>query len=333
MKLNYVGNSGLRVSELCLGTMTWGFSTDRAEAKKIFATALDGGVTFIDTADGYSTGESESILGEMLGAQRNDLVIATKFTNAMGPRPNDSGGSRIHIMQAVEDSLRRLKTDRIDLYYIHHTDDNTPLEETLRAMDDLVRQGKVLYLGVSNFEAWRLTEASWISSVNGYSPMVCYQGNYSVVVRDLEEDVLRVCQQKGVGLIPFGALAHGFLSGKYKPGERKVEGSRSAAGWVFLEGMFSENADEILQTVLDIAGSRGVSPADVALSWVSSRQNVASTLVGPRTAEQMKASLHFTEFSLSDAEVETLDKVSAPRLRYPRNMEIGQQARRDAALR
>lgn len=333
MKLNYVGNSGLRVSEMCLGTMTWGFSTDSEEAAKIFAAALDGGISFVDTADAYSGGKSEAMLGDIMGSHRDEIVLATKFTNAMGPHPNDSGGSRIHIMRAVEDSLRRLKTDHIDLYYIHHTDDNTPLEETVRALEDLVRQGKVLYLGVSNFEAWRLTETTWLSTVNGYSPFICYQGNYSLVVRDLEEEVLTVCSRKGIGLVPFGALAHGFLTGKYKPGERSVEGSRSASNWVFLDNMFAENADDILAKLLDVAEANNVTPADVAIQWVRARSGVSSVLVGPRTADQMKQSLRSLEFELSEDDSRALTAISAPKPRYPRNMEAGQQARRDAALK
>lgn len=333
MKLNYVGNSGLRVSQMCLGTMTWGFSTDHAEAKKIFASALDGGISFVDTANAYSGGKSEEILGEIIGSHRDEIVLATKFTNAMGPHPNDSGGSRIHIVRAVEESLKRLKTDRIDLYYVHHTDNNTPLEETVRALEDLVRQGKVLYLGVSNFEAWRLTETTWLSSVNGYSPFICYQGNYSLVVRDLEEEVLTVCSRKGIGLVPFGALAHGFLTGKYKPGERSVEGSRSASNWVFLDNMFAGNADEILAKLLEIAEANGVAPADVAIQWVRGRGGVSSVLVGPRTADQMKQSLRALEFELSEEDNHVLTEISEPTPRYPRNMEAGQQARRDSALK
>ncbi len=333
MEFNYLGKSGLRVSEICLGTMTWGYSTDKDEANKIFNLALENGVNFIDTADGYTTGASETILGDLLKDNRKDLVIATKFCNPMGSRVNDSGCSRIHIMKAVEDSLRRLKTDYIDLYYIHHTDNFTPPEETLRAMDDLVRQGKILYTACSNFEAWRLCDSLWISEVNKYSPFICYQGNYSLVVRDMEEDVIPLSKRKGIGLVAFGALAHGFLSGKYAPGQRRIEGTRSDSQWVFLDNMFSEKADDILQTLLDISEQTGNSPADIALQWVMRRPVVDSVLVGPRNSEQMQKNLQAIKCSIPDDAFDSLTNISAIKLRYPQNMEAGQQARRDSALK
>ena len=187
MEYRRLGNSGLKISELCLGTMTFGHGTDAAEAERIVHAALDAGVTFFDTADGYSDGLSETMLGNALGSRRREAVIATKVFNPMGHGPNDSGMSRVHIMHAVEDSLRRLKTDHIDLYYIHHVDIQTPLEEMLRAFDDLVRQGKIRYPACSNYEAWRLMEALWISETKGLARFAAYQPQYSLVVRDFEE--------------------------------------------------------------------------------------------------------------------------------------------------
>jgi aryl-alcohol dehydrogenase-like predicted oxidoreductase len=191
MEYRRLGRSGLKVSEICLGTMTFGHGTNTAEAERMVSTALDAGAMFFDTADGYSDGESEVMLGRALGARRRDAVIATKVFNALGPGPNDSGMSRSHIMNAVEDSLRRLGTDYIDLYYIHHVDVQTPLEEMLRAFDDLVRQGKIRYTGCSNYEAWRLMEALWISDSKGLARFEAYQPQYSLVVRDIEEELCR----------------------------------------------------------------------------------------------------------------------------------------------
>ena len=201
MDYRRLGRSGLKVSEICLGTMTFGNGADEAEAARMVHAALDGGVNFFDTANSYVGGVSESMLGKALKARRHDAVIATKVFNPMGGRPNDSGMSRLHIKQAVEDSLKRLQTDYIDLYYIHHVDVQTPLEEMLRAFDDLVREGKVLYTGCSNYEAWRLMEALWLSESRGWVRFDAYQPQYSLVVRDIDEELVPACQAKGLGVV------------------------------------------------------------------------------------------------------------------------------------
>ena len=206
MEYRRLGRTGLKVSEICLGTMTFGHGTDIPEADRIVGTSMDAGVTFFDTADGYSDGVSETMLGQALGARRREAVIATKVFAPMGPGPNDSGMSRVHIMSAVEDSLRRLGTDYIDLYYIHHVDIQTPLEEMLRAFDDLVRQGKVRYTACSNYEAWRLMEALWISDSKGLARFSAYQPQYSLVVRDIEEELVPACALKGLGMVVWSPL-------------------------------------------------------------------------------------------------------------------------------
>ncbi len=211
MDYRRMGCSGLKVSEICLGTMTFGHGTDEAEADRILGAALDSDVNFIDTANSYNGGEAEIILGKILGKRRADLVLASKFFNPMGPGPNDSGMSRAHIMRAIDDSLRRLGTDYLDLYYIHHVDHETPLEEMLRALDDLVRQGKVRYAACSNYEAWRLMEALWISDSNKLARFECYQPQYSLVVRDIEQELVPVCALKGLGIVVWSPLAGGFL--------------------------------------------------------------------------------------------------------------------------
>lgn len=188
-------------------------------------TALEAGVNFFDTADSYGGGASEELLGKALDGRRRDAVVATKFFNPMGPGPNDSGMSRVRIMHAIEDSLARLKMDYVDLYYIHHVDVQTPLEEMLRALDDLVRQGKVRYIACSNFEAWRLMEALWTSDSRGLARFECYQPQYSMVVRDIEQELVPLCRAKGLGAVAWSPLAGGFLTGKYQPGERQLSGS------------------------------------------------------------------------------------------------------------
>ena len=223
MEYRQLGRSGLKVSEVCLGTMTFGHGTDKGEAKRMVDQAIDAGINFFDTANSYADAQSEVFLGKALKGKRKDVVVATKFYNPMGPGPNDSGMSRYHIMNTIEDSLKRLDTDHVDLFYIHHVDQQTPLEEMLRALDDLVRQGKVRYIACSNFEAWRLMEALWTSDSNGLERFVAYQPQYSLLVRDIEIDLVPACKFKDVGLVTWSPLGGGFLSGKYKPGEMAKE--------------------------------------------------------------------------------------------------------------
>jgi aryl-alcohol dehydrogenase-like predicted oxidoreductase len=333
MDYRRLGSSGLKVSEICLGTMTFGHGTDTAEAERIVQTSLDAGVTFFDTADGYSDGASETMLGRALGARRREAVIATKVFNAMGPGPNDSGMSRVHIMNAVEDSLRRLGTDYIDLYYIHHVDIQTPLEEMLRAFDDLVRHGKVRYTACSNYEAWRLMEAVWLSDSKGLARFAAYQPQYSLVVRDIEEELVPACALKGLGMVVWSPLAGGYLSGKYQPGEQSVAGSRSSENWAFPTRFFHPNHQTILAELLAVARDLGRSPAQVAVRWVLEQPMVASAIVGARTARQLADTLAAAGWRLPDEARERLEKVSALPHRYPRAMEEAMAQRRDQAVR
>ncbi len=210
MEYRRLGRAGLKVSELCLGTMTFGKGTDQAEAARIVGAALDAGVNFIDTANSYNDGVSETMLGEILQGRRDRVVLASKVFNPMGSGPNDSGMSRAHIMRAVEDSLRRLRTDYLDIYYIHHVDVQTPLEEMLRAFEDLITAGKIRYSGCSNYEAWRLMEAVWLSDSHGWSRFACYQPQYSLVVRDIEEEIIPACDLKGLGVVVWSPLGGGL---------------------------------------------------------------------------------------------------------------------------
>ncbi|HXF61921.1 MAG TPA: aldo/keto reductase, partial [Caldilineaceae bacterium] len=291
MEYRRMGRSGLKVSEICLGTMTFGHGTDQAEAKRIVDLAWEAGVNFFDTANSYSNGQSEIMLGEALKGRRQDAIIATKVFNPMGPSPNDSGMSRVHILRAIEDSLKRLQTDYVDMYYIHHVDIQTPLEEMLRAFDDLVHQGKVRYIACSNYEAWRLMEALWISDSKNLARFECYQPQYSLVVRDIEEELIPVCQLKGLGVVVWSPLAGGFLSGKYRPGEHKVAGSRSAEGWAYPERYFAANADETLAVLLEVAKELNRSPAQIAIRWVLEQPAITSAIIGARTVAQARDNL------------------------------------------
>lgn len=332
MQYRNMGRTGLKVSEVCLGTMTFGHGTDERASEKIVDLAFNTGVNFFDTANTYGDGASEVLLGNALKGRRRDAVVATKVFNPFGPGPNDSGMSRVHIMNAAEDSLRRLQTDYLDLYYIHHVDTQTPLEEMLRALDDLVRQGKVRYTACSNYEAWRLMEALWISDSEGWARFDCYQPQYSLVVRDIEEELIPVCELKGLGVVVWSPLGGGFLSGKYRPGQRSVTGSRSEEGWAYPERYFANCADDSLAALLDMAESTGRSPAQVALRWVLEQPSITSVIIGARTVEQARDNIMAGSFRLECEHVQRLNAVSALPPRYPRAMEQDMHERRNDAV-
>jgi len=328
-----MGRSGLKVSEVCLGTMTFGHGTDEAEAKRMVDLSFDAGVNFFDTANSYAEGQSEILLGKALKGRRRDAVVATKFFNPMGSGPNDSGMSRVHIMQAIEDSLERLQMDYVDLYYIHHVDSQTPLEEMLRALDDLVHQGKVRYIACSNYQAWRLSEALWLSDTANLSRFECYQPQYSLVVRDIEQELVPLCQFKGLGVVVWSPLSGGFLSGKYKPGERMVQGTRSEEAWAYPQRSFAANADETLTTLLEVADDLGRSPAQVALRWVLEQPAITSVIVGARTTDQLQDNLGCADFRLEGEVLSRLNEVSHLPDRYPEAMEKNMHERRDSAVK
>jgi aryl-alcohol dehydrogenase-like predicted oxidoreductase len=332
MEYRNLGRAGLKVSEICLGTMTFGNGADQDGATKMVNTAIDAGLTFFDTANSYVGGTSETMLGVALKGKRQDAIIASKFFNPMGGRPNDSGNSRLHIKQQIEGSLKRLQTDYIDVYYIHHVDHSTPLEEVLRALDDLVRDGKILYTACSNFEAWRLMEALWISDTRGWERFACYQPQYNLVVRDIDEEIVPAIQLKGLGCVAWSPLASGYLAGKYTPGSLKVQGTRSVEGWGFQSKFFAPNHSEILQAVFDVARELGKSPAQVALRWVMDQPFMTSAIVGARNAEQLGETLKAGGWRLPADALARLDKVSARPTRYPRAFEDPMPERRSAAL-
>ena len=332
--MNYrrLGRTGLKVSEICLGTMTFGHGTNEAEATRIVDLAFDAGINFFDTANSYADSESEMILGKALQGRRRNAVVATKFFNPMGPDVNDSGMSRFHMMQAVEDSLRRLQVDYIDIYYIHHVDTQTPLDETLRALDDLVRQGKVRYTACSNYEAWRLLEAVWLSDHKGWERFAAYQPQYSLVVRDIEQEIIPVCELKGIGVVVWSPLGGGFLTGKYTPGQRTVPGTRSEEGWAYPDRYFAANADEILDVLLEVAKELGRSPAQVATRWVLEQPAITSAIVGARTLVQARDNFGAAGWTLPADALGRLNDVSHLPDRYPKAMEANMHERRNSAV-
>lgn len=333
MQYRRMGRSGLKVSEICLGTMTFGHGADETESIRMVDMAVDRGINFFDTANTYADFQSEVFLGKALKNRRREAIVATKFFNPTGLGPNDSGMSRVHIMQAIDDSLRRLGMDYVDIYYIHHVDTQAPLEEMLRALDDLVHQGKVRYIACSNFQAWRLMEALWISDYHGLARFECYQPQYSLVVRDIEQELVPLCEHKGLGVVAWSPLAGGFLSGKYKPGERKLAGTRSGESWVYPQPYFAPNADETLAELLRVADELGHTPAQVALRWVMDRPAVTSAIVGARSAAQLEDNLNALEVRLEGEPLERLTKVSHLPDRYPEAMEKNMHERRNSAVR
>lgn len=327
-----MGRTGLKVSELCLGTMTFGVSADAAAAARMVDAALDAGVNFFDTANSYAGGESERLLGKALAGRREQAVVATKFFNPMGAGVNDSGTSRVHVMRAVEDSLRRLGTDWVDLYYVHHVDVETEPEEMLQAVDTLVRQGKVRYAACSNYEAWRLSEALWLSDRAGWARFECYQPQYSLVVRDIEPELLPLCAYKRLGVAVWAPLAGGFLSGSYRPGEQVRAGSRSAEGWAYPRRFFAPTAADTLRLLLQRAPESGHTPAQVALRWTVERPGITSAIVGARDAAQLAENLGAAGWRLDAELAQALTAVSEPPARYPQAMEQEMVQRRAAAV-
>jgi aryl-alcohol dehydrogenase-like predicted oxidoreductase len=313
-----------------MGTMTFGDATDEDEAKKMFALCLDKGINFFDTADVYTRSNSEQILGRLIEGKREDLVIATKVFNPMGRGPNDMGLSRKHILRACDDSLRRLKTDYIDLYQVHADDRWTPLEETLSALDQLVRQGKVRYIGASNHSAWRLTEALWVSETRGYARYDSLQPLYNLVERGLDGEMLPMCREKGVGVIVWSPLAGGWLTGKYR-GEAP-KGARLSRGGGFLGMTGTPDREKVLDALLATAKEIGKSPAQVALRWVMDQEGITSAIIGARNVAQLQDNLAVTEVSLTRDQWKALDRVSRLPIVYPAMIDRMMARRRQAQL-
>jgi aryl-alcohol dehydrogenase-like predicted oxidoreductase len=337
MRYRQLGHTGLFVSELCLGTMTFGGAgmwtaigqQDQGTAEALIRRSLDAGVNFIDTADVYSEGRSEEILGKALknlGVKRSDVVIATKVYGEVGPGPNDRGASRGHIMDGVRRSLERLQLDYLDLYQIHGNDPVTPVEETVRALDDLVREGLVRYVGCSNWQAWKIMKALGISECRGWARFETVQAYYSIAGRDLERDIVPMMQDQHVGLLVWSPLAGGFLSGKFSREGQGPEDARRAS--FDFPPINRERAFDCIDAMRPIAEAHGSSVARVALAYVLSKPFVTSVIIGAKRLEQLEDNLAAAELRLTPEEMARLDEVSQLPREYPGWMLETQGARR-----
>jgi len=322
MEQRSFGRSGIKVSPLCLGTMQFGWTADEKASIEVLDAAYDAGINFIDTADIYSRwidgnpgGVAERIIGKWLRKnpeKRTQIILATKVRGRMGEGPNDEGLSRKHIFSALEQSLKRLGTDYIDLYQVHWPDESTPIEETLRALDDLIRDGRVLYIGCSNYPAWRLMESLWTSDRCRLTSFISLQPHYNLVHRDeFERELEDICLNYGIGVIPYSPLAGGFLTGKYVGDQAPPEGSRGAMSDRIQAYLMDPHSLSTLEIVKQIALERKKSPSQVALRWLISRPAVVSAIIGPRDLEQLEDNLGCLSVELADEDMRRLDEGSA----------------------
>jgi aryl-alcohol dehydrogenase-like predicted oxidoreductase len=327
MEYATLGNTGLLVSKLCFGTMTFGdgrglfkaiSAVGQAGADELVKTSIDGGINFFDTADNYTEGESEKILGQSLknlNIARKDVVLATKVYSRVGPGPNDIGASRGHIMDGVEASLRRLQTDHIDLYQIHGNDSVTPVEETLRALDTLVQQGKVRYIGCSNWQAWKIAKTLSISEFKDLARFDTLQAYYSIAGRDLEREIVPLLQSEKVGLLVWSPLAGGLLSGKYsRMNQKPADSRRTNYDFPIVD---KERAWKILDVMAPIAKAHGCSPARLSIAWLLAKPVVTSVIIGAKRLDQLQDNLAAAELILTQDELRQLDEVSVLPPEYP----------------
>lgn len=321
MELRQFGSTGIKVSELCLGAMTFGRETPEPESAALLDRFLDAGGNFVDTADAYGGGASEEILGRALGRRRDQIVLATKFRMTAGSGPNDRGASRRNIRRGVEASLKRLQTDWIDLYQIHCWDSATPLEETLSTLDDLVREGKVRYLGASNFTGWQLATALGLAQARGWEPFVSLQPQYSLITRDIERELVPLADYAGLAIMPWSPLGGGLLTGKYQAGEDPPPDTRGgdttpSAGLMRLR-MQREQNFRIAEVVTQVAAEVAKTPAQVALNWVRHRPGVTAPIIGARTMAQLDDNLGAIGWKIDDEHLAVLDDASTIDLGYP----------------
>jgi aryl-alcohol dehydrogenase-like predicted oxidoreductase len=326
MEYRQLGNSGLRVSALTLGTMTFGgrggFSavgaTDVTGARRQLDLCLDAGVNLIDTADVYSGGLSEEIVGEVITGRRDSLLLSTKVRMAMGSGANDAGLSRQHIIAGCEASLRRLGTDHIDIYHVHEWDGQTRLEETMSALNSLVQAGKVRYLAASNYAGWQLMKALSVADAHNYERFAAQQVYYALEARDAEYELIPLSLDQGLGVLVWSPLAGGLLSGKYRRNASPAEGTRQVSGtWHEPPVRNQEKLYDTIEVLVDIAGAHAASPAQVALAWLLGKPAVTSVIIGARTDEQLRDNLGGADLTLTADDRAALDKVSAPELIYP----------------
>jgi aryl-alcohol dehydrogenase-like predicted oxidoreductase len=334
VKYRLLGRTGVWVSEISLGAMTFGGkdhpvygphgALGQEDVDRLVNTALDAGINFVDTADVYADGESEELLGRALGGHRRDVVLATKLYAPVGSRPNDQGLTRLHVMRALEDSLRRLGTDYIDLYQIHNWDQLTPLEETLSALDDAVRMGKVRYIGCSNLAAWQVSKALGLSALHGQAKFVANQITYSLVSRDAERDLVPMAEDAGLSLTVWQPLAGGFLTGKFDRGGATTErDSRRARNGFDFVPFDEEKGFDVVDVLRAVAARHGVSPARVALAWLLGQRAVTSVIVGARKLDQLQDNIAASDLTLTEKDLAELDEVSSLPIAYPNWIQAG----------
>jgi len=338
MKYNFLGNTGVVVSEICFGTMTFGGSgiwsnigrTQQTEVNNLMKVVVDSGINFIDTANVYSYGESEKLLGQSIkdvGLNRNELVIATKVRGRMGEGKNYVGLSRFHIFQSVDESLQRLQLDHIDMLYVHGVDPKTPIEETVRALNDIVLTGKVRYIAVCNWPAWMVMKAIGIAEKHGWNKFIGLQYYYSLSSRDIEREILPLAADQNLAVMPWSPLAGGFLSGKYTRETEKIEGSRRTT--FDFPPINKEKAYDIIDVISEIGKQYNVSAAAIALAWVRLQKGITSTIIGAKNADQLHDNIKSTEIVLSADDLKKIDEVSALPKEYPGWMVERQSADRE----
>lgn len=314
MEFRNLGRSGLQVSVVGLGCNNFGMRIDEAQTKVVVDKALEAGITLFDTANLYGGTRSEEFLGKALGDRRKDVVLATKFAGPMpGPAPFNKGASRKHMFQMLEDSLRRLNTDYVDLYQVHFPDEQTPMEETMRALDDLVRDGKVRYIGCSNYSGWQVVESQWIAKTNHTVPFVSAQNEYSLLRRDIEKELIPACREHGLGVLPYFPLASGFLTGKYKRGEKPPEDSRIAAWGPRGERLLSDHNFDVLEGLETFCRARDKTVLELAFSWLTSNPAVTSVIAGATKPEQIEQNVAAAGWQLTDEEMTEVDQISKGR--------------------
>ena len=313
MELRKLGSTGLKVSVVGIGCNNFGGRCDENLTKEIVYSALDSGINFFDTADVYGQqGLSEEYLGKAVAGKRKDLVIATKFGMQMDKDGRKKGGSRRYIIQAVEDSLKRLNTDYIDLYQQHFPDDETQIEETLCALDDLVHQGKVRYLGCSNFSGWQISDADWTARNRGLNRFITAQNLYSLIDRSIEKEVIPACQQYGLGLLPYFPLASGLLTGKYIRGSEPPKGTRLASWGERAKSALSDNNFDIVEKLTSFAAKKDHSLLDLAMSWLASLPQISSVIAGATSKEQVQQNAAAASWRLTDEDMNEVHIISSP---------------------
>ena len=322
MEYRSLGRTGVQVSALCLGCMNFGGRADESTSLAIIEGALDAGINFIDTANVYGhnpqkfsegRGRSEIIVGKVLKGKRKDVVLATKAYFHMGDKPNDWGSSRRHIIEQCEASLKRLDTDYIDLYQLHHPHNSIPIDESLRALDDLIRDGKVRYIGTSSFGAWQIVESLWASKEYHLNRFICEQPAYNLLDRRLERELIPMARTYGMAVIPWSPTAGGFLTGKYKPNTEPPSDSRLGAFWTSAKDMhYTDDAFKVLALITEMANEKGCTPYQLSLAWVMHQVGITSPIIGPRTLAHLDGSLAALDVQFTDEDFARIDKVAPP---------------------